>query len=217
MDVDAPVEGGFGGADLDQPAQVMGDVEMQENSGLVEFENVLMEDTSIEAEPIVQDNMEAEVHSDCGVEPQLHVAYAGEEVLVPEGDRSVVSSAPETREEGDVVLNRGAAVDLPTLPSSEVLNESSSKVLSQAPVENQDNSEDRSGSAESSRSVEQYPDDCQCASCAAVAIDLEEVRRFSDQFEEEEEEDEEEQEWAQEEDRVLRNRTGGRSRLLDRR
>jgi hypothetical protein len=89
-----------------------------------------------EAEPIVQNNMEAEVHSDRGVEPELHVADAREEVLVSEGDRSVVSSAPETREEGDVVLNKDASVDLPTLPSTEVLNESSSKVLSQAPVEN---------------------------------------------------------------------------------
>jgi hypothetical protein len=44
MDIDPPVEGGLGGADLDQPAQVMGDVEMQENSGLVEFEDVLMVD-----------------------------------------------------------------------------------------------------------------------------------------------------------------------------
>jgi hypothetical protein len=214
MDMDAPVEGGLGDADLDQPAQVMGDVEMEENSDPVAFEDVLMEDASIEAEPIVQDNIEAEVHSDRGVEPQLHVADAREEALVPEGDRSVVSSAPKSREEGDVVLNRGASVDFPTLPLTEVLNESSSKVLSQAPVENQGSSEDRSGSAESSHSVEQHPAGCQCASCAAVAIDLEEVRRFFDQFEEEEEEDEEEQEWAQEEDRVLRNRTGGRSRLL---
>jgi hypothetical protein len=172
-------------------------------------------DAFLEAEPIVQNNMEAEVHSDRGVEPQLHVADAREEALVSEGDRSVVSSAPETRE-GDVVLNRGTAVDLPTLPSSEVLNQNNT-VLPQAPVENQGSSEDRSGSAESSRSVEQHPAGCQCASCAAVAIDLEEVRRFFDQFEEEDEEDEGEQEWAQEEDRVLRNRTGGRSRLLGRR
>jgi hypothetical protein len=115
---------------------VIGDVEMQENSGLVEFENVLMVYAYLEAEPIAQNNMEAEVHSDRGVEPELHVADAREEALVPEGDRSVVSSAPETREERDVVLNRGAAVDLPTLPSSEVLNQNNT-VLPQAPVENQ--------------------------------------------------------------------------------
>jgi hypothetical protein len=111
----------------------MGDVEMQENSDVVEFEDVLMEDASIEAEPVVQDNMEAEVHSDRGVEPKMHVADA----LVPEGDSSVISTAPEAGEEGDVVLNRGCSANLPTLPSSEVLNQSSS-VLTQAPVQDQD-------------------------------------------------------------------------------
>jgi hypothetical protein len=211
MDIDPPVEGGLGGADLDQPAQVMGDVEMQENSDVVEFEDILMEDAFIEAEPSVQDNVEAEAHSDRGVEPNSDVAGSA---LAPEGDSSVISTAPEAREEGNVVLNRGCSASLPTLPSSEVLNESS-LVLTQAPVQDQDNSEDHSGSTESSRSVEQHPADCKCAPCVADR-DLEEVRRFFDQFEEEGEE-EEEQEWAREETRALMNRTGGRSRLIGRR
>jgi hypothetical protein len=247
MDIDVPVEGGLGGADFDQPAQVMGaflqehsdrvvceDILMeyaypqgiaepivQENNERVACEDILMEYAYPQgiADPTVQNHMDPQVHSNRGVDSNAYVAdTVTTEATGLEGASSVISArAPETREEGDVVSNRGSSVNPPTLPSTEVAEEEEEEVLEQTPVQNQGSAEGHSGSAGSSRSVEQHPTGCQCATCAAVARDLEEVRRVFDQFEEEEEEDEEEQESAREEALVLRNRTGGRSRLLGRR
>jgi hypothetical protein len=246
MDIDPPVEGGLGGADLDQPAQVMGaflkehsdrvvcediltenafpqgtaEPTVQENNERVACEDILMEYAYPQgfAEPTVQNHMDPQVHSDRGVDSNAYVAdTVTTEATGLEGESSVISArTPETREEGDVVSNRDSSENPPTLPSTEVEEEEEEEeeVLEQAPVQNQGSSEGHSGSVGSSHSVEQHPAGCQCATCATVAIDLEEVRRFFDLFEKEDEEDEEEQELAREEDRVLRNRTGGRSHLL---
>jgi hypothetical protein len=70
----------------------------------------------------------------------------GTEASGLEGESSVISArAPETREEGDVVLNRGSSVNPPTLPSTEV-EEEEEEVLEQVPVQNQGSSEGHSGS-----------------------------------------------------------------------
>jgi hypothetical protein len=162
MDMDVPVEGGLGGADLDQPAQVM-EAFLQEHSDHVVFENIFMEDAFPQgtAESAVQEHMEPQVHSDRDVESDEYVAdTVGTEAPVLEEESSVISArAPETREIGDVVLNRGSSRKPPTLPTI-VEEDEEEEVLEQAPVQNQGSSEDHSGSADSSRSVEQHPADC---------------------------------------------------------
>ncbi|KAI8887325.1 hypothetical protein K501DRAFT_330572 [Backusella circina FSU 941] len=207
MDIDVQVEGGLGGVDLDQPAQMMGASfsQMQEHSDRVACEDILMADPlpSEVGEPMFQDHMELEAHLNSDVESDLFLAESMmTEASSFEGDRPVISDAsPETSEEGDVVLNRGPSEDLPTLPSTEVL-EDNLEVLTQSPVQDQDFSEGRSGSAASPPRVEQHPADCECATCATVTRDLEEVRDVFRLFEEEEEQEE-----AQEEARVSMNRT----------